>query len=55
MIRDPEILKTIMIKDFDHFVDRNIFGAPEPEIIFIGRDLITSRGTQKPTLSLNFE
>ncbi|XP_059618289.1 probable cytochrome P450 6d5 [Phlebotomus argentipes] len=25
MIKDPELVKTIMIKDFDHFVDRGIF------------------------------
>lgn len=34
MIRDPELLKSITVKNFEHFVDHRSFGDPEMEPLF---------------------
>nr|ACE75187.1 cytochrome P450 [Glyptapanteles flavicoxis] len=34
MIRDPELLKSITVKNFEHFVDHRSFGDPEIEPLF---------------------
>lgn len=45
--RDPEVFKTIMIKDFDHFTDRNPLGTTDPEMLLLGKDLLSLRGKNK--------
>ena len=47
VLRDPEVLKTVMIKDFDHFVDRNPLGTKDREALLMGKDLLSARGTLK--------
>lgn len=44
MVKDPDLLKTIMVKDFDHFTDRNPLGTSDPEAVLLGKDLISLRG-----------
>lgn len=33
MLRDPELIKTVMIKEFDHFTDHNILVPNEPQYV----------------------
>ncbi|NP_001351990.1 cytochrome P450 9e2-like [Amyelois transitella] len=43
MIRDPEIIKNITVKDFDHFVNHKVFFQEEAEPLF-GGSLIQMKG-----------
>lgn len=47
MLRDPDVLKTVMVKDFDHFTDRNPLGTKHREALVMGKDLLSSQGTLK--------
>nr|CAD7202829.1 unnamed protein product [Timema douglasi] len=42
-INDPELIKTIMIKDFDHFTDHHFGVSPDPDQLFT-ETLILLRG-----------
>ncbi|KAL0270759.1 UNVERIFIED_CONTAM: hypothetical protein PYX00_008058 [Menopon gallinae] len=45
MIRDPEVIRNIMIRDFEHFVNRNILIDPEVDPLF-GKNLVSLKGQQ---------
>lgn len=43
LICDPELIKTITIKDFDYFVNRNFSVDPEIDPLF-GNSLVSLKG-----------
>ncbi|CAH2106044.1 unnamed protein product [Euphydryas editha] len=43
LVRDPELIKTITVKDFDHFVNHKEFFSPEVEPLF-GGSLFSLKG-----------
>ncbi|XP_063381275.1 uncharacterized protein LOC134667798 [Cydia fagiglandana] len=45
IVKDPELLKRITVKDFDHFVDRRIIVDAKAEPMF-GRNLVSLRGQE---------
>lgn len=45
IVKDPELLKRITVKDFDHFVDRRIIVDAKAEPMF-GRNLVSLRGDE---------
>jgi cytochrome P450 family 9 len=44
-VQDPELLKHILIKDFDHFVDRRDLKSPKGDTLF-GKMLVSHKGDQ---------
>jgi len=34
IVQDPELIKHVLIKDFDHFVDRRMFVLPKGDVLF---------------------
>ncbi|KAG0729732.1 Cytochrome P450 3A41 [Chionoecetes opilio] len=57
MIADPELLKHIMVKDFEHFVDRRLFGDQKGSIMSemlgnkLGEEWKDLRAVMTPTFS----
>jgi cytochrome P450 len=47
-VQDPELIKHILIKDFDHFVDRRQFNFPKEEMF--GKMLFAKKGDQWKSL-----
>ncbi|KAK8735019.1 hypothetical protein OTU49_005785 [Cherax quadricarinatus] len=45
MIADPELVKAVLIKDFDHFVDRRIFNLTSDRDEIINEMLTQATGT----------
>nr|BAM73820.1 cytochrome P450 [Bombyx mori]BAM73821.1 cytochrome P450 [Bombyx mori] len=43
-ILDPELIKAIMIRDFDHFTDRNTLNSMEPR--YLSRSLLNLKGLE---------
>jgi cytochrome P450 family 9 len=50
MVRDPELIKMITVKDFDHFVDHKEFFPEEVEPLF-GGSLLMMKGMRFPIFS----
>lgn len=48
VIRDPELIRKITIKDFDHFSNRNGIIDPETDPLF-GKGLINLKGIKCST------
>ncbi|XP_063825192.1 cytochrome P450 9e2-like [Ostrinia nubilalis] len=44
LVRDPELLKCIAVKDFEYFVDRRAFGDPDDPVF--GRNLLLLKGDE---------
>nr|WBG54464.1 cytochrome P450 [Austinograea rodriguezensis] len=57
MIADPELLKHIMVKDFEHFVDRRVFGEQKGSVMTemltnkLGEEWKDLRAVMTPTFS----
>uniref|UniRef100_A0A0K8TUI8 unspecific monooxygenase n=1 Tax=Epiphyas postvittana TaxID=65032 RepID=A0A0K8TUI8_EPIPO len=49
LIKDPELLKKITVKDFDHFIDRSIAVDPEIEPLIV-RNLVSLKGDEWKTM-----
>lgn len=45
VLRDPELIKKITVKDFDHFLNRNLIIDAETEPLF-GKSLIMLEGEE---------
>lgn len=43
-VSDPQLIKRIMIRDFDYFVDHQSFFEPPPDDIVVGQTLLTMTG-----------
>jgi len=43
VVQDPDLIKNILVKDFDHFADRRLFKFPESDTLF-ARMLVTQKG-----------
>ncbi|XP_045517004.1 cytochrome P450 9e2-like [Pieris brassicae] len=43
-IFDPDLIKSVMIRDFDHFTDRNTLGSREPK--YISRSVLNLKGAE---------
>ncbi|CAK1551081.1 unnamed protein product [Leptosia nina] len=43
-IMDPDIIKSVMIRDFDHFTDRNTLGTREPK--YLSRSILNLKGSE---------
>jgi len=48
MVRDPELINNMLIKDFSHFTDRGL--DVDPEVNLFGRSLVFSKGQKWRTL-----
>ncbi|XP_060525750.1 cytochrome P450 9e2-like [Cylas formicarius] len=57
LLKDPELIKLITVKDFDHFTDRSTFLDPEVDPV-VGRNLLSLKGQRwrdmRATLSGSF-
>jgi cytochrome P450 family 9 len=51
MLRDPELIKMVTVKDFDHFLDRQGPISEEAEPMF-GRALFNLKGEQLTTCTV---
>lgn len=43
MIRDPQLIRNVLVKDFDHFVDHVSMGDPKADPLF-AKNLLSLKG-----------
>lgn len=52
LIRDPQLIKKLTVKDFEYFADRRQFIPPETDILF-GKSLVLLQGHKWKGLCAN--